>query len=158
MVRAMASYELNPAAVKRARELIEARQYVLRSDWGDVQPKADAENAYLENHGWEDYGRWFLGLTEGASDETKARRRLRLRRLPSHPPQRVDRLRVPRRRMAPQGDRAGGTRPPPAAGPRQRLTRRGRAARGAPGGKPPADRGGDPPDRPGRGMAAGRRA
>ena len=73
MVRGMASYEVNPAAVKRARELIEARQYVLRSDWGDAQPKADAENAYLENHGWEDYGRWFLGLTEGASEETKAR-------------------------------------------------------------------------------------
>ena len=73
MVRGMASYEVNPAAVKRARELIEARQYVLRSDWGDAQPKADAENAYLENHGWGDYGRWFLGLTEGASEETKAR-------------------------------------------------------------------------------------
>ena len=69
----MASYELNEAAVARARELIDARQYVLRSDWGDVQPKADAENAYLENHSWEEYGGWFLGLTVGASDETKAR-------------------------------------------------------------------------------------
>jgi hypothetical protein len=59
--------------VARARELIEARQYVLDSDWGDVQPKADAENAFLEGHSWEEYGEWHLGLTEGPGDETKAR-------------------------------------------------------------------------------------
>ena len=69
----MASYAVNPAAVKRARELIDRRQYVLRSDWGDVQPKADDENAYLDGHTWEEYATWFLGLTEGASEETKAR-------------------------------------------------------------------------------------
>ena len=69
----VASYGVNQAAVERARELIDARQYVLRSDWGDVQPKADTENAYLQNHSWEEYGAWFLGLTEGASEETKAR-------------------------------------------------------------------------------------
>jgi len=69
----VASYEVNPAAVERATTLIEARQYVLRSDWGDVQPKADAENAYLDAHGWSEYGAWFLGLTMGAAEETKAR-------------------------------------------------------------------------------------
>ena len=57
----------------RARQLIKARQYVLDSDWGDVQPKADDENAFLENHSWKEYGEWHLGLTEGASEETKAR-------------------------------------------------------------------------------------
>ena len=50
-----AKYEVNPAAVKRARELIDARQYVLNSDWGQVQPGADAQNRYLESHSWEDY-------------------------------------------------------------------------------------------------------
>ena len=69
----MASYAVNDAAVKRARELIAARQYVLDSDWGDVQPKADAENAFLDSHSWEEYGEWHLGLTDGASEETKAR-------------------------------------------------------------------------------------
>ena len=44
----MASYDVNPAAVERARELIDARQYVLDSDWGEVQPSAEAQNAYLE--------------------------------------------------------------------------------------------------------------
>lgn len=69
----MASYALNDAAVARARELIDARQYVLDSDWGDVQPSADAQNSYLERHSWDEYAAWHLGLTEGATDETKAR-------------------------------------------------------------------------------------
>ena len=57
----------------RARRLIRARQYVLKSDWGDVQPAAEDENAYLASHSWAEYAEWHLGLTEGASDETKAR-------------------------------------------------------------------------------------
>lgn len=69
----MARYDLNQRAVERARELIKARRYVLRSDWGEVQPDADAQNAYLEKHSWDDYAAWHLGLTVGANDETKAR-------------------------------------------------------------------------------------
>jgi len=69
----MASYSVNPAGVARARELIESKQYVLDSDWGDSQPKAADENAYLEKHSWEEYAAWHLGLTEGANDGTKAR-------------------------------------------------------------------------------------
>jgi hypothetical protein len=69
----MASYKVNRRAVERARKLIQSRQYVLDSDWGDVQPKADAQNAYLRAHSWEEYAEWHLGLTEGAPDETKAR-------------------------------------------------------------------------------------
>jgi hypothetical protein len=71
--RLMASYTVNPRAVKRARELIESRQYVLDSNWGEVQPRAEAENAFLTSHSWEDYAEWHLGLTEGAPDETKGR-------------------------------------------------------------------------------------
>ena len=69
----MATYTVNPEAVARARKLIDARQYVLASDWGDSQPKADDENAFLESHSWEEYSSWHLALTEGANDETKAR-------------------------------------------------------------------------------------
>ncbi|ACQ78682.1 conserved hypothetical protein [Beutenbergia cavernae DSM 12333] len=69
----MATYTVNPGGLKHARRLIDARQYVLDSDWGEVQPRADDENAYLERHSWEEYAAWHLGLTEGASDETKAR-------------------------------------------------------------------------------------
>ena len=69
----MASYSVNERGVKRARQLIEARQYVLNSDWGDVQPNAEAENAFLSSHSWDEYGEWHLGLTEGPADDTKAR-------------------------------------------------------------------------------------
>jgi len=69
----MASYAVNPAGVARARDLIEKRQYVLDSNWGEVQPDAEAQNAYLERHTWEEYAGWHLGLTAGANDGTKAR-------------------------------------------------------------------------------------
>ena len=69
----MARYEVNKLAVANAERLIDARQYVLDSDWGAVQPRAEAQNAYLRNHSWDEYAAWHLGLTEGATDETKAR-------------------------------------------------------------------------------------
>ena len=69
----MASYSVNDRAVARARELIEARQYVLDSDWGEIQPSADEENEYLSSHSWDQYAEWHLGLTEGPAEETKAR-------------------------------------------------------------------------------------
>ncbi len=69
----MASYSVNKRAVARARELITARQYVLDSVWGDVQPSAEDENAFLESRSWDEYGEWHLGLTDGATEETKAR-------------------------------------------------------------------------------------
>ena len=69
----MASYSVNEPAVVRARKLIDARQYVLRSQWSDVQPSAADGTAYLEKHGWEDYAGWHLGLTDGATEQTKGR-------------------------------------------------------------------------------------
>ena len=69
----MASYTLNRRAVARAKALIKGNQYVLRSEWGDVQPRAANQDAFLERHTWEEYAAWHLGLTEGASEETKAR-------------------------------------------------------------------------------------
>jgi hypothetical protein len=69
----VASYSVNEAGVAFARELIAKRRYVLNSDWGAVQPSAAAQNAYLKRHSWEEYARWFLGLTDGAKEHTKAR-------------------------------------------------------------------------------------
>ena len=69
----MPSYTLNESAVARAKRLIEARQYVLDSDWTADQPRADDENAFLDRHSWAEYAEWHLGLTDGAADQTKAR-------------------------------------------------------------------------------------
>lgn len=69
----VASYSVNPSAVAHARRLIESRQYVLDSEWGERQPTAGDENDYLGTHSWEEFSEWHLGLTKGATDETKGR-------------------------------------------------------------------------------------
>ena len=69
----MARYRVNPSGVAKAKELIDAGRYVVRSRWSDRQPAAADENAFLERHSWDEYGAWHLALTEGAQDETKAR-------------------------------------------------------------------------------------
>jgi hypothetical protein len=69
----MPRYTVNKRAVAHARRLIDAHQYVLDTDWGEVQPKAEDENRFLKSHSWDEYALWHLGLTEGAADETKAR-------------------------------------------------------------------------------------
>src|SRR5580765_8272618 len=69
----MAEYRVNKRGVAKARELIDARQYRVRSRWGDVQPRAAEQNGFLKTNSWEEYASWHLGLTEGAPDETKGR-------------------------------------------------------------------------------------
>jgi hypothetical protein len=69
----MASYAVNDGGVAKARKLIDSRQYVLDSEWGEVQPRAAQENEFLESHSWDDYAEWHLGLTDGPDDDTKAR-------------------------------------------------------------------------------------
>ena len=69
----MPAYTVNEDAVRHAKRLVDARQYVLRSRWQDVQPRAREQNAFLKTHSWEEYAGWHLGLTEGAAEETKAR-------------------------------------------------------------------------------------
>ena len=69
----MAAYTLNEDTVRHARRLIDQRQYVLRSRWQNVQPRAREQNAFLKTHSWEEYAAWHLGFTEGAAEETKAR-------------------------------------------------------------------------------------
>ncbi len=62
------AYTVNEDAVRHAKRLIDARQYVLRSRWQDVQPRAREQNAFLRTHSWEEYAAWHLGLTGGADE------------------------------------------------------------------------------------------
>jgi hypothetical protein len=73
ILRSVATYTVNERAVTHARKLIDARQYVLDSNWGEAQPNAADENRFLETHSWDDYAAWHLGLTDDATDETKGR-------------------------------------------------------------------------------------
>jgi hypothetical protein len=69
----MATCKLNRRAVADCRKLIDARQYALDSDRGEVAPTADDENAFLKTNSWDDDALWHLSLTQGANDGTKAR-------------------------------------------------------------------------------------
>ena len=70
----MASYAVNPAAVAHCRELIEAQAVRPRQRLGRACSRTPtAQNAYLERHTGTSTPRWHLGLTEGATDGTKAR-------------------------------------------------------------------------------------
>jgi hypothetical protein len=50
----MAKYVLNKRGYRHAMELIDARHYVVRSNWTDAQPNADAQNRFLDSHSWDE--------------------------------------------------------------------------------------------------------
>lgn len=66
---------LNNPAFEHAKRLIDEGAFVLddRDEWSEHQPSAAEENRYLEAHGWAEYGRWYLGVDDEASEETKGR-------------------------------------------------------------------------------------
>ena len=74
--RQIASYPSTMTRLNTRSRLIDARQYVLRSRWQDVQPRAREQNAFLKTHAFADFAVWHLGLTEGAA--TRRRRATRL--------------------------------------------------------------------------------
>ena len=117
----MARYTLNERAVAHARRLIDARRYVLDSDWGDRQPTPTTRTDILASHDWEAYADWHPGADRRCDRRDEGSLCLRLRRLPPGPPLRSHRLRLSRRRVAAQGDRAGRPRPPPAPGREEQL-------------------------------------
>ena len=69
----MATYSVNDRAVARAQRMIDARQYVLDSDWAMSSRAPRTRTPTSTGTRREDYAEWHLGLTDGANDETKAR-------------------------------------------------------------------------------------
>ncbi|MGZ4415465.1 MAG: hypothetical protein ACXVRZ_13985 [Gaiellaceae bacterium] len=67
--------KLNRVAFEYARRLIEDGRAVYdeRDDWSEHQPSADDENRFIEQHGFEEYARWHLGVDPEEKEETKAR-------------------------------------------------------------------------------------
>ena len=64
---------LNETAYEHARNLIATGKAVLddRDAWSEHQPSARMENDFIERHGRREYARWYLGINEEASPETK---------------------------------------------------------------------------------------
>jgi hypothetical protein len=69
--------KLNEAAFSHARQLIDGGRVVFdqRDDWSEHQPSAEDENRFIEEHGWHEFAKWFLGIDDTKREETKERYR-----------------------------------------------------------------------------------
>jgi hypothetical protein len=66
---------LNKDALAHAEELV-ARGDVTRDardDWSEHAPGTDDENRFIEEHGYDEYALWHLGVDRSASEGTKGR-------------------------------------------------------------------------------------
>jgi hypothetical protein len=65
--------KLSRRSYEHAQQLVKEGKVVLddRDDWSEHQPSAREENAFIEEHGYVEYGRWHLGIDDEASPETK---------------------------------------------------------------------------------------
>jgi hypothetical protein len=69
--------KLHRAGFIYAQALVGDGKVVLddRDAWSEHQPSAREENAFIEEHGYAEYGRWHLGVDDEAKPETKGRYR-----------------------------------------------------------------------------------
>jgi hypothetical protein len=67
--------KLHNPGYDHAKKLIADGSVVLddRDAWSEHQPTAAQENAFIEEHGWAQYGRWHLGIDDERRTETKGR-------------------------------------------------------------------------------------
>lgn len=58
-----------------AQDLVKNGKVVLDQldDWSEHQPSTQAENEFIEAHGFDEYANWDLDLDDEASENTKAR-------------------------------------------------------------------------------------
>ena len=66
---------VNNAALDHARQLIKNARIArdTREDWSQHAPDTGQENAYIDKHGYAEYGKWHLGVDSEKSDDTKGR-------------------------------------------------------------------------------------
>ncbi|MGW8970531.1 hypothetical protein [Streptomyces platensis] len=67
--------KLNARAFEYAKKLVKERQVVLddRDEWSEHRPSAEEENRYLEQHGFAEYRKWYLGEDDEQNEENKGR-------------------------------------------------------------------------------------
>ena len=67
--------KLNKRAFEYAKELINQGKVVAdeRDDWSEPQPSAARENQFIRLHGFDEYGKWYLGIDEEENENTKGR-------------------------------------------------------------------------------------
>lgn len=62
-------------AFEHAQALVKEGHAVVddRDDWSEHQPSAADENRFIEQHGWNEYARWHLGVDDEHGEKTKGR-------------------------------------------------------------------------------------
>jgi hypothetical protein len=67
--------KLNRTAYEHAQQLIRDGHAVIdeRDDWSEHQPTAEQENRFIEQHGWGEYAKWYLGIDGSEREGTKGR-------------------------------------------------------------------------------------
>ncbi|MFL5827670.1 MAG: hypothetical protein ACJ76V_14190 [Thermoleophilaceae bacterium] len=65
--------KLNNRAYEHGQQLIRDGKFVYddRDAWSEHEPTAEQENRFIEEHGWGEYGKWYLGVDDEQRDETK---------------------------------------------------------------------------------------
>ena len=66
--------KLNERALEQAKQLVVNGQFVYdeRDAWSEHQPSASEENRFIENHGFDEYALWHLGVDDEAGVDTKS--------------------------------------------------------------------------------------
>jgi len=67
--------ELNRPALTQARRMVAEGKttHDERDDWSEHAPSAEDENAFIDKHGYGDYGHWHLGIDTSKPEGTKGR-------------------------------------------------------------------------------------
>lgn len=67
--------KLNKKAYENAKKLIEKGHFVAdeRDAWSEDAPSTQEQNEFLKKHGYEEYGKWFLGINDEENEHTKGR-------------------------------------------------------------------------------------
>lgn len=66
---------LNSTAFDHAKSLIKEGKFLIdeRDDWSEHQPSAEEENRFIEEHGFDDYAKWYLGIDDEEDEDNKGR-------------------------------------------------------------------------------------
>jgi hypothetical protein len=59
----------NPKGISHANSLISSGDVTKPSSW--ERPSVEMENAYIEENGWDEFAKWFLGVDTSMDKETK---------------------------------------------------------------------------------------
>jgi hypothetical protein len=67
--------KINDAALRHARQLIKDSKIArdTRDDWSEHAPDTEKENAFIDKHGYPEYGTWHRGEDTAKTPDTKGR-------------------------------------------------------------------------------------